>query len=277
MSIMVGVGRGAQGGILVKNAEAIEKAEKITHVLTDKTGTLTEGKPKVTTVHTVAGADEALLLSVAGALEQASEHPLARAVVEHVRARGMTRRRSKISIPSPDRACGESSTALVSRWVTKNLLSIPWEKSRGTFRIKRRRCGQRRRRLCGWRGSARSWGFGDRRSDQSDNPGGHPRTAPSGLESHHAHRRPPRDRPGHRRELGIDDVRAEVDPAGKRRIVQEFKQNGALVLMAGDGINDAPALAESEVGVAMGTGTDVAIEARGSRWSKATSTASSRP
>src|SRR3989338_1711295 len=89
MSIMVGVGRGAQGGILVKNAEAIEKAERITHVLTDKTGTLTEGKPKVTVVHPAAGVDEALLWSVAGSLEQASEHPLARAVVEHVRARGV--------------------------------------------------------------------------------------------------------------------------------------------------------------------------------------------
>ena len=264
MSIMVGVGRGAQGGILVKNAEAIEKAERITHVLTDKTGTLTEGKPKVTVVHPAAGVDEALLLSVAGSLEQASEHPLARAVVEHVRARG-------VDVPKIEDfdsvtgagVRGRLNGAVVAlgneRFITDSVREVPRDIQDQAARMRTKAQTvvwvAREREVLGVLGIA----------DPIKT------TTPAAIRELHRlglkvimltgdHRATAQAIAA---QLGIDDVRAEVDPAGKRKIVQEFKQSGAWVLMAGDGINDAPALAEAEVGVAMGTGTDVAIESAG--------------
>mgnify|MGYP001594424804 CR=1 FL=1 len=264
MSIMVGVGRGAQGGILVKNAEAIEKAEKITHVLTDKTGTLTEGKPKVTAVHPAAGVDEALLLSVAGSLEQASEHPLARAVVEHVRARGLDAPKIEdFDSVTGAGVRGKLNGVVVALGNEKFIADIVGEVSRdlqdkaARMRIKAQTVVwvAQERKVLGILGIADPIKA----------------TTPAAIRELHRlglkvimltgdHRATAQAIAA---ELGIDDVRAEVGPAGKRRIVQEFKQNGALVLMAGDGINDAPALAEAEVGVAMGTGTDVAIESAG--------------
>jgi len=264
MSIMVGVGRGAQGGILVKNAEAIEKAEKITHVLTDKTGTLTEGKPKVTAVHPAAGVDEALLLSVAGSLEQASEHPLARAVVDYVRARGIDAPKTgDFDSITGAGVRGKINGVVVTLGNEKFIADIVGEVSRDLQdqAVQMREKAQtvvwvaRERKVLGVLGIADPIKA----------------TTPSAIRELHRlglkvimltgdHRATAQAIAA---QLGIDEVRAEVDPAGKRKIVQEFKQKGALVLMAGDGINDAPALAEAEVGVAMGTGTDVAIESAG--------------
>ena len=278
MSIMVGVGRGAQGGILVKNAEAIEKAEKITHVLTDKTGTLTEGKPKVTTVHTAAGADEALLLSVAGALEQASEHPLARAVVEHVRARGL----DAPKIEDFDSVTGSGVRGKLNgvgvalgneKFIIDTVGEVPrdLQDKAAQMRTKAQTVVwvARERKVLGFLGIADPIKA----------------TTPAAIRELHRlglkvimltgdHRATAQAIAA---ELGIDDVRAEVDPAGKRRIVQEFKQNGALVLMAGDGINDAPAWPNPRWGSPWAQGRTWPSKARGSRWSKATSTASSRP
>ena len=264
MSIMVGVGRGAQGGILVKNAEAMEKAEKITHVLTDKTGTLTEGKPKVTAACPAASVDEALLLSVAGSLEQASEHPLARAVVDYVRARG-------IDVPKTEDfgsvtgagVRGRLNGAVVAlgneKFIADTVGEVPrdLQDQAARMRIKAQTVVwvARERKVLGVLGIADSVKA----------------TTPAAIRELHRlglkvimltgdHRATAQAIAA---ELGIDDVRAEVDPAGKRKIVQEFKRAGARVMMAGDGINDAPALAEAEVGVAMGTGTDVAIASAG--------------
>ncbi|MBI5024989.1 MAG: heavy metal translocating P-type ATPase [Candidatus Omnitrophica bacterium] len=264
MSIMVGVGRGAQGGILIKNAEAIEKAEKITHVLTDKTGTLTEGRPKVTVVHPAAGVDEALLLSVSGSLEQASEHPLARAVVDYLCARGM----DVPKIEDFDSVTGAGVRGRLNgvvvalgneKFITDTVGEVPrdLQDKAARMRIKAQTVVwvAQERKVLGVLGIADSVKA----------------TTPAAIRELHRlglkvimltgdHRATAQAIAA---ELGIDDVRAEVDPAGKRKIVQEFKRAGARVLMAGDGINDAPALAEAEVGVAMGTGTDVAIESAG--------------
>ncbi|MBI5149322.1 MAG: heavy metal translocating P-type ATPase [Candidatus Omnitrophica bacterium] len=264
MSIMVGVGRGAQTGILVKNAEAIEKAEKITHVLTDKTGTLTEGKPKVTAAHPAAGVDEALLLHVAGSLEQASEHPLARAVVDHVRARGLDVPKiedfdSVTGAGVKGRLNGVVVTLGNEKFITDTVGEVPRDLEDKAVQMREKAQTvvwvAQERKVLGVLGIADPIKA----------------TTTSAIRELHRlglkvimltgdHRATAQAIAA---ELGIDNVRAEVDPAGKRKIVQEFKQKGALVLMAGDGINDAPALAEAEVGVAMGTGTDVAIESAG--------------
>ena len=264
MSIMVGVGRGAQVGILVKNAEAIEKAEKITHVLTDKTGTLTEGKPKVIAVHSAAGVDEALLLSVAGSLEQASEHSLARAVIEYVRARGIDAPKIEdFDSVTGAGVRGKLNGVVVALGKEKFIADTAGEVPRDL----QEKAAQMRTKAqtVVWVAQERKvlgvLGIADPIKA----------TTPSAIQALHSLGLKVVMLTGDHRvtaqaiaaELGIDDVRAEVDPAEKRRIVQEFKQKGALVLMAGDGINDAPALAEAEVGVAMGTGTDVAIESAG--------------
>src|SRR3989338_3513888 len=254
MSIMVGVGRGAQGGILVKNAEAIEKAERITHVLTDKTGTLTEGRPKVTAVHPAAGVDEALLLSVAGSLEQASEHPLARAVVDYVKEHVGYPVGVQNFVPLQDfdsvtgsGVRGKLNGVVVAlgneKFITDTVGEVPrdLQDQAARMRIKAQTVVwvARERKVLGVLGIA----------DPIKT------TTPAAIRELHRlglkvimltgdHRATAQAIAA---ELGIDDVRAEVDPAGKRRIVQEFKRSGALVLMAGDGINDAPALAEAEV------------------------------
>ncbi len=260
MSIMVGVGRGAQSGILIKNAQAIEKAEKITHVLTDKTGTLTEGKPKVVSI-AVNQIREEELIQIAGSLEQLSEHPLARAIVNVAKERNVqlnsitdfqsvTGGGIKGTINGKDVYLGKRSfieglvgslpDALVKKameyqdqaqtvvWVAREkqvvgILGIadPIKKSTPKAIEDLHRMGCKVVMLTG------------------DNE----KTAQA-----IAH------------ELNIDDVRAGLEPQDKQRIVKEFKQKHAIVLMAGDGINDAPALSEAHVGVAMGTGTDVAIQ-----------------
>jgi Cu+-exporting ATPase len=264
MSIMVGVGKGAQSGILIKSAEAIEKAEKITHVLTDKTGTLTEGKPRVIAIQTVDGVDDKELLVVAGSLEQSSEHPLARAVVDYVKDKDINLQViegfesitgggvkakmdgknvylgkqkfiiefvGKISESLEATAVSLQEKAQTVVWVAqdKNILGIlgisdPIKKSTPQAIKELHDLGLKVIMLTG------------------DNQ----KTAEAIA-----------------KELNIDDVRAGLEPKDKQDIVKELKQQGAVVLMAGDGINDAPALAEAEVGIAMGTGTDVAIESAG--------------
>ncbi|MBZ0167714.1 MAG: copper-translocating P-type ATPase, partial [Candidatus Omnitrophica bacterium] len=264
MSIMVGVGRGAQSGILIKNAEAIEKTEKITHVLTDKTGTLTEGKPRVTSIETAENVDEKSLLMVAGSLEQSSEHPLARAVLDHAKENDVVLKnaedfdsvtgggvkgklegknvylgKQKFVAESADnipQGLQEKATAMQEKaqtvvWVVqdKKVLGIlgisdPIKKSTPKAIKELHELGLKVIMLTG------------------DNQ----KTAEAIA-----------------KELDIDDVRAELEPKDKQEIVKELTQKGAKVMMAGDGINDAPALAQAEVGVAMGTGTDVAIESAG--------------
>ncbi|MEW5895090.1 MAG: heavy metal translocating P-type ATPase [Candidatus Omnitrophota bacterium] len=264
MSIMVGVGRAARSGILIKNAEAIEKTEKVTHILTDKTGTLTEGKPRVVSVFPMREEDEQLLLSVAGSLESLSEHPLARAVVDYAKDKNIVLgdvrhfesvtgggvkgildgkavllgkekfiAGNDINLPEPLRqkasALREKAQTIV--WVARDRAVVgflgiadPIKKSSFDAVTKIHEMGLKIIMLTG------------------DN-----RQTALAIAS----------------QLKIDDVRAELEPRQKLEIVKELTAAGSLVLMAGDGINDAPALAQAEVGVAMGTGTDVAIESAG--------------
>ncbi len=264
MSIIVGVGQGALSGILVKNAEALEKAEKITHVLTDKTGTLTGGKPCVTAVYMATNVQEKYLLEISGSLEKLSEHPLARAVVDYAK---------------------EKDIALKG---IQNFESIPGGGVKGTFNGKKVFLGKRKfieeivnnipedlinkstelqekAQTVVWIGEDKNviglLGISDPIK----------KTTPDAINALHQMGRKVIMLTGDNRktaqaiakELNIDDVRAELEPQDKQKIVKEFKEKGAIVMMAGDGINDAPALAEAEVGVAMGTGTDVAIESAG--------------
>ncbi|MDO8302586.1 MAG: heavy metal translocating P-type ATPase, partial [Sedimentisphaerales bacterium] len=263
MSIMVGVGRGAQMGVLIKNAEAMEKAEKITHVLIDKTGTLTLGKPKVTAVM-AQGMDEAALIRLAASLEQSSEHPLGRAVVDYAKEKNhslqavqdfesVTGAGIKGMIDGKRVLAGQESFLIASGVAVGEDLKHTAQE---------------------WRTQARTVIF-----SASDNKAAGilaisdpiKETTSTAIEQLHKMGLKVVMLTGDNKataeaiakELKIDDVRAQLKPQDKQEIIRELKKQGAKVLMAGDGINDAPALAEADVGVAMGTGTDVAIESAG--------------
>ncbi len=264
MSIMVGVGKGAQNGILVKNAEAIERAERITHVITDKTGTLTEGKPRVVAVRPVPGQSAKELLRLAAAVEIQSEHPLARAVVDRAREEdlppgaasdftsttgggveagvdGALVRVGKRSFVEEQGAVIDPELGAEAERLQEAANTVIWV-ARGET-------------LLGLLAIADPIKSTSREAIDSLHrmgitvvmcTGDNPRTAQAVA-----------------RELGIGEVHAEVSPEDKQRIVNELKARGHKVAMAGDGINDAPALAAADVGIAMGTGTDVAIQSAG--------------
>ncbi|BCA79036.1 heavy metal translocating P-type ATPase [Desulfuromonas sp. AOP6] len=264
MSIMVGVGIGAQNGILIKNAEAIERAEKVTHLITDKTGTLTEGKPSVVDAQAPDEVKTGDLLRLAAAVESQSEHPLARAVVDKAKQE---------DLELPDITDFESTTgggvqariegALIRigkrTFLEAANITIPAALTKEAERL------QGEAKTVIWAG----------RDDQllgliaiADPI---KRTSKEAIESLHEMGITVvmctgdnlRTAKAVAKELGIDEIHAEVSPEDKQRIVNELKAKGHRVAMAGDGINDAPALAAADVGVAMGTGTDVAIESAG--------------
>ncbi len=263
MSIMVGVGRGARSGILIKNAEALEKCEKITHVLTDKTGTLTEGKPSVTSVETAEGVDEKELLVSAGSLEKSSEHPLARAVLNYAEEK-------KVDLKEVDQfesvtgggVKGELDGKKISLGKQKFIagftdLSEDLKKKAETMQKEARTVVwvARENKVVGILGISDPIKKSTPTAIQELHDLGLKVIMLTGDNENTAR--------AIAKELNIDDVRAGLEPKDKQQIVKELKKEGALVLMAGDGINDAPALAQAEVGVAMGTGTDVAIESAG--------------
>ena len=264
MSIMVGVGRAAQIGILVKNAEAIEITEKVTHLVTDKTGTLTAGKPRVTHRKTVDGTDEKLLLQLAASIEGNSEHPLARAIVDEAHEGGLDLLDVKdFASTTAGGVTGTVDGKIIrvgkAGFLTDNGIDLPDDLAQeaGTW--------QEQARTVVWiaidDSAAGILGIADPIKQSSAEAikalhalglkvimctGDNRKTAEAVA-----------------RELGIDEVHAEVVPQDKIEIVRKLKAEGAIVAMAGDGINDAPALAEANVGIAMGTGTDVAIESAG--------------
>ncbi len=263
MSIMVGVGRGAQSGVLIKNAEALERFEKIDTLVVDKTGTLTEGKPRVTAVVAQPGASEDELLRLAASLERGSEHPLAAAIVLEARSRKL-----KLSIAREfDSPVGKGVTGTVDgkalaignrRFVDEIAVQA------GAFNAQAealRRDGATVVYVAIDGHAAGLLGIADpikpTTKDAVDalrSEGvrvvmltGDNRTTAAAVA----------------RNLGITEVEADVLPENKSKIVERLRQEGRVVAMAGDGVNDAPALAAADIGVAMGTGTDVAIESAG--------------
>src|SRR6059058_2463754 len=261
MSIMVGVGRAAQTGILIKNAEAIEITEKVTHLVTDKTGTLTAGKPKVVSRVSDKGASEHQLLQIAASVEAHSEHPLARAIVEAAKTeqiglREVTDFQSTSGGGVSARIDGGRVFAGKEKFLADSGVTFSDELKNRADRL------QEQAQTTVWiaidRRAIGVLGIADPIKPTTRNAirelhdmglkitmctGDNRRTAESVA-----------------RELGVDEVRAEVMPDEKIEIVKRLKASGAIVAMAGDGINDAPALAAADVGIAMGTGTDVAIE-----------------
>ncbi len=262
MAIMVGTGRGASHGVLIKNAEALEHLEKVDTLVVDKTGTLTEGKPRLVRVTAVAPFTESEVLRLAAGLEQASEHPLAAAIVAGARERGIvpadaqgfesiTGRGVAGRIDGADVLLGNAALLTDRSVDTRPVPEVEAQRADGQTVMFLAVDG----RVAGTIGVA------------------DPVKASTveAIRMLHAEKLRIVMLTGDNEvtaravaaKLGIDEVMAEVMPDQKRAIVQRLEREGRTVAMAGDGINDAPALAEATVGIAMGTGTDVAIESAG--------------
>jgi Cu+-exporting ATPase len=263
MSIMVGVGRGAQAGVLIKNAEALERMEKIDTLVVDKTGTLTEGKPKVVSIIAAGGFQEADILRLAASVERASEHPLADAIVRAARERNLDLAKvEEFDSPTGKGATGKvdgktvvlgNANFLTSLGIETRLLEEQGERLRGegatviNIAVDGRLAGL----------------FAIADPVKPSTPDALKALAAEGIRVIMLTGDNRTTANAVARKLGISDVEAEVLPDQKSAVVAKLQQAGRVVAMAGDGVNDAPALAAAEVGIAMGTGTDVAMESAG--------------
>ncbi len=263
MSIMVGTGKGAQNGILIRNAEALETLEKVDTVVVDKTGTLTEGKPKLVTVEPAEGWDEAGLLTLVAAVEAASEHPLAAAIVRGAEARGIkTSVAQNFESVTGEGAQGTVDGKSVAIGNAKMMRRIGgFDDARGEAAQSYREDGQTVMFVAVDGKAAGLIGVAD--PIKATTKDAIARLHAQGLKVVMLTGDSEATARAVARQVGIDDVHADVSPEDKNRIVRELQAGGAVVAMAGDGINDAPALAQADVGIAMGTGTDVAMQSAG--------------
>ena len=263
MSIMVGTGRGATAGVLIKNAESLEILEKVNTVVVDKTGTLTEGKPRLVSVEPLEGWSEEDLLRLAASLERGSEHPLAEAIVNGAREKGvkLVDARDFQSVTGKG-VTGTVEASKVALGNSKLLEQFQVDSSQVEKRAEAlRQDGQTVMFLVVDGSLAGLLGVADPIKESTREAisllhqdgirivmlTGDNRTTAQAVA----------------KKLGIDEVEAEVLPDQKNEVVKRLQKEGRVVAMAGDGINDAPALAQAEVGIAMGSGTDVAIESAG--------------
>ena len=263
MSIMVGVGRGAQSGVLIKSAEALERLEKVDTLVIDKTGTLTEGKPSVVAIRTAAGIEEKELLRLTASLERSSEHPLAAAIVRSATERGL----SLAPVENFDSPVGKGVTGSVDgRKLVIGNRRIMTEAGIETSSLDQGADELRRE------GATAIFVAIDGKAAgiiaiadpiKATTPAAISALKEAGIRVVMLTGDNATTAKAVAQKLGITDVEAEVLPEDKSKVVERFRQQGRVVAMAGDGVNDAPALAAADVGIAMGTGTDVAMESAG--------------
>ncbi len=263
MSIMVGTGKGAQNGILIKNAEALETLEKIDTIVVDKTGTLTEGKPKLVSVEPEKGFDGDEMLALVAAIEMASEHPLAAAIVTGAKDKGLSFEAAtdfqSVTGEGVEASAGDKRVAIGNEKMMDRLGATSAE-------------------LIAKAQDGRSHGQTVMFVAVDGKPAGligvadpiKPTTKEAIKALHKANIRvvmltgdAEATAQSVGKMIGIDEIHANVSPEDKHRVIRELQAAGKMVAMAGDGINDAPALAKADVGIAMGTGTDVAMESAG--------------
>ncbi|MAZ00262.1 MAG: copper-translocating P-type ATPase [Micavibrio sp.] len=263
MSIMVGVGRGAKAGVLIKDAEALETMEKVDTLIVDKTGTLTQGRPALTDIITADGFEESELLTISAALEQGSEHPLAEAIVRAAHDQDLELPKAlDFEAITGKGVKGQVSGAKVALGNSKMMEAIGADITPLTEGADNLRAQGATAMFVAVNGKAAGViAVSDPIKD----------TTPEAIQNLHKAGLKIVMLTGDNEttaravaeKLGIDEVHADVMPEDKSRIVGELRDKGAVVAMAGDGVNDAPALAAAHVGIAMGTGTDVAMESAG--------------
>jgi P-type Cu+ transporter len=263
MSIMVGVGRGAQAGVLIKNAEALERLEKIDTLVVDKTGTLTEGKPKVVAVVSASGFDEAQVLQLAASVERGSEHPLASAVVAAAAERKLALSTvSDFDAPAGKGVIGKVEGKRIALGNARFLSGLKIDASALTAEAERLRSDGATAIFLAVDGKAAGV-IAVADPIKETTPDALKALAAGGIRVVMLTGDNRTTAQAVARRLGIAEVEAEVLPDEKSTVVEKLRHAGRAVAMAGDGVNDAPALAAAEVGIAMGTGADVAIESAG--------------